>query len=175
MDLERGRIQPQGPHRALETCRQTSPGVSRGSMWLGLHRPLVITHWGKTLPTAKVESLGAEEGAGASQSSNPRGQQLLPSCPIAARQEGVSSSCCTSQTPRTASVSWGAPGPGTQLPWTTPPGPACTHRLPWVAARCLRSSTCTLHLCPVPLGSCAGVPRVLAFLYLVFFPWKDFF
>lgn len=63
-----------GPPHVLGTCRHTSPGVSRNSTWLQLCCPPVRTHWGRTLPAAKVGSPETEEekeGAGASQSIKP--------------------------------------------------------------------------------------------------------
>lgn len=87
-----------------------------------LRHPPVITRWGKTLPTTKVGSPGAEEEEGQEhpRTATPGDSSCCPPAPVLQGKLGVSSSCCTSQTPRTTSASWGAPGPGTQLPWMTP-------------------------------------------------------
>lgn len=56
-----------------------------------------------------------EEGQGASKSISPCESSCCPPASVLQRK-GVSSSFCKCQTPRTASATWDAPGPGTRSP-----------------------------------------------------------
>lgn len=141
----KGWAQPQGPRHALGTCRHAASGVSRRSPWQRVRHPPVIAHREKSLSTAEVRFLG-QRGSGQEppRAAAPGASSCCPPVALPQRKGKLP----RIPDPKDSLCRLGCPRAGTQLPGQHPPGSACTHRLPWVAARCVQSSTRTLHPCP---------------------------
>lgn len=104
----------------------------------------------------------------------PPGEQLLPSCPSSAEQEGLQD-LLHMPDPKDSVCHLGCPRAWHTAPLDNTPGqlPSLDYPL-W-----LQRNTCTPNPCSLPqseLTHCSPqTPQALAVLYLSFFPWQELF
>lgn len=149
VDLGKGGLSPRDhvtPWEHADTLPLVSAGDPRGSGCATLQSSRI---GGKARPLLKWGSRG-QRGRGSGQepprAAAPGASSCCPPVPLPQRKGKLP----RIPDPKDSLCRLGCPRAGTQLPGQHPPHPgsACTHRLPWVAARCVQSSTRTLHPCP---------------------------